>query len=199
MALDELNSFRWKFLGVRGDDIASVAGTDLYTLPAPMKSPISLMLSTSPNRKLTHVSREDWDAVVRSSVGGTYFYTDYLVGQTGQIQLLDAPDSAGTLEIRYLRGIMIPAADETLLDVKDGPMTNFVINRAKQIVAGDRGVFANRVEMYERWANRALAQAWGEDNVGHDDVPQVLPYAAWADGRAVNINSPDYWAIQGAL
>lgn len=190
-AIDELNRRRWEFLTVKGSDITLVPGQGDYTLPTPFKDPLSLV--TSEGHTLTYVPRGTWDPIVEgNAIGGTWFYTNFAQGLTNKVQLLDAPASAGTMEIRYYRPIGMPQTDTDTLDVTPGPVELALLARAQTWVATWRGLHSERLQLMERRSHELLMKAYGDES--HADwTPQLIPGRVWMR-RAVSINSvPNWW------
>lgn len=193
-AIDEFNRHRWEYLTVRGSDITLVAGTSDYALPTPFKDPLSLVLVSPELRTLTYVPRGTWDPIVqRTAIGGTWFYTNFAQGLTNMVQLLDAPDAAGTMELRYYRPIAKPIEDTDVLDVLPGPMEVALLARAQVWVATWKGLRSERLMFMEGRAQKLFAEAKGDDVSHADWTPQLIPGRLWMR-RPINADSvPGPW------
>jgi len=201
-AIDEMNRVRWESHTVRGSDITIVDGTGLalpaegaegfYTLPQPFKAPLSLTLAGAlvggDTRTLSYIPRATWDGIRSgTSLGGTYFYTNFNLGLSGKVQLLDMPTAAGTMEIRYYRPIAVPQQGTDILDVLAGPQQQALLAKATFYVALWRGLRSERVAQLDGVAQRLLKMAMGDD-VSQESVVQTIPYEVWAR-RTTNLNS----------
>jgi len=192
-AIDELNRRRWEFLTVRGSDITLVGGTSDYDLPTPFKDPLSLIIVAPEKRALTYVPRGTWDSLIGGNeVGGTWFYTNFAMGLTNKVQLLDTPASGGTMEIRYYRPIATPTSDTDTLDVRSGPMELALLARAQTWVAIWRGLHSERLALMERRSHELLNKAYG-DETPIDWTPQLVPARVWMRPTTSANSVPNWW------
>lgn len=198
MAIDDLNAYRWEYLTVRGSDITlydysgRTAGQEgylgQYSMPTAFKDPSSLIITGSEERKLTYVSRADWDALITGTVGGTWFYTNFGYGQSNYLTLLDYPTASGTMELRYYRPIDKPTGDQEYMDIPDGPLQSALVSRAQFYCA-----LWNRAPgpvTRDLWsvAEQTLARAKRDDRVRQDAEFQFIP-AVLTNTQSANVNA----------
>lgn len=179
LVLEGLNAYRWDFLAINGSDIALVDAAGLvagnegfkgrYTFPFNITDLISAkarFTGTEGGVRLQVISRQYWDRLVETDIGlGARYITWHNQGTTGQVEILDPPSQAGTLEVRLWRKIVIPVQDTDTLDVPaDGPLQGYVIARGKEYVAVDKG-YARKAAHWHRVANKLEGQALGSDRL----------------------------------
>lgn len=197
-AIDDLNAYRWEYLTVRGSDITLYAASGRtagqegylgqYSMPTAFKDPSSLIITGSDERKLTYVTRADWDAMVQGTVGGTWFYTNFGYGQSNYLTLLDAPSASGTMELRYYRPIDKPGSDQEFMDIPEGPLQSALVSRAQFYCA-----LWNRAPgpvTRDLWSvsEQSIARAKRDDRVRQDGEYQFIPAVLTAAG-STNLNA----------
>ena len=190
--LKRFNRRRWYYLTVQATDIALVPAAGLlagqegfrgqYTVPTNIREFVSAKARFDGDGLVTgglpldYVRPDLWDELNREKSGrGVHWITDFLYGTQSKIEVLDAPDRSGVLEVRFFRNIRLPVSDTEPLDLPaTGSLETALVFHAKMLVAIDKGVH-RKAASYKTLYDEAWAEACGVDNKRLLENPEWIP------------------------
>ena len=177
--LDQFNTRKdWKFM--RGISTYNVTTDGLLTLNTTTSPNIKKIYSVAiPGvRPLKYIPRRDFDLQNPAglSVGGTYYYTAFTLGQLNQIEVLDHPSDNTSIAVAYQLLASIPATDNATFSELPQPLGNWLFCEGRARVIGSLGGDPDAMRFWMSQSDKAWADIQTFDSTYHlDHITQFMP------------------------
>jgi hypothetical protein len=181
----EKHDFEWLFKETvpspsTPTDIAIVANTTDYNLPADFRKVYSCRTITNDKRPLQYVSQRKWDKHTWDQASYQFLFGYNIIPRSSntqaQIRFMGTPSRADTARVRYYRTLIRPSVDGTALDVVER-YQDWIIYYARFMVLVehremDAGLF------WKGMADEIWREMTNEDQIQPDQDDYMLPGAA---------------------
>jgi hypothetical protein len=152
--LDLQNKRNWSWLNVA--TTLNCPTTGAVTLPSKFKHFYSVVKPGE--RPLWQMSQREFDLYnpTGGSLGAMYVYIPTNLHESSQFIVKDAPPTAVSINVNYLRRITVPTASTATIDVPEDAMS-FIVNDAKLRLAGEYEAPGESTQIWKLTRDDSLA------------------------------------------